>query len=179
MKNKKIILVFSFVVLIVTSGVSFAALGKEKSKFEYVTESFSKHSPAPGPNGEKVKYVEKFYKKNDQLLTASKMKKVEELSGYLDEEKLAKKGGKYIRKEMMTYKEYINLGVDDSYMHDVDPDRLVWVISTKFNKTHYVDGNPVEKANVTSLFDAETGEFLSVTVTSDAPNAFSEFKKGE
>ncbi|GIO31682.1 hypothetical protein J2TS6_28230 [Paenibacillus albilobatus] len=105
------------------------------------------------------------------------VKKVESIDGYVSDADLSKKGGKYIVKELMTYKDYFDKYEDGGYNHTIDPNRMVWVLISKFDKTHYVDGSPVEKAIVTSLYDGETGEMPEMGVTSEEPNGMAQFLK--
>jgi hypothetical protein len=126
-----------------------------------ITGTPSSFSTPVNMTGTQVDYV----KNNDK--DKSKFKKLQEISGYVSDKALAQKGGNYTRKQLMTYKEFLDLGIDDSIRHDTDPERMVWVITSKFSGTHDVDGKKVYKGEVTSIVDAETGDFLGFIATSE------------
>ena len=128
------------------------------------------------PEGGKLKLAEIHYKANKSKDEKS-FKKVTDLSGYISDDVISTKGGKYTLKKLMTYKEYCDLGIDSAIYPDIDAERMVWVLSSKFDKTQYIEGAPIEKATVTTLYDAETGEQLCITINSDAPNGLVEFNK--
>jgi hypothetical protein len=105
------------------------------------------------------------YPKNN---TNAGFKKPEQLSGYISEEELAQKGGTYIRKEIMTYKQYVNLGLENGVRHDIDPERMVWVFTSRFNGQHEVNEQLIDGGSVTASYDAESGDFLSVGVDANS-----------
>ncbi|QGQ98058.1 hypothetical protein EHS13_25785 [Paenibacillus psychroresistens] len=100
-----------------------------------------------------------YYEKNNDK-DKSKFMKLQEITGYVSDKALAKKGGRNTRKQLMTYKEYIDLGIDNSVRHDTDLERMIWVLTSKFSGTHEVDGKKLYKGEVTSIIDAESGDFL-------------------
>jgi hypothetical protein len=171
---KKGLLVVLLLVLI-SSVIAITASAKGPGKFDTFTSAFKNHDLAPDPDGKQVKVTDKRSKDNRDK--APNLKKAENLDGYVSDEDLSKVGGKYAVKKMMTYREYFDQYGDGGYNHTIDPNRMVWVLVSKFDKTHYVDGSPVEKAIVTSLYDAETGELLEMGVTSEDPNGMVEFFK--
>jgi hypothetical protein len=95
-------------------------------------------------------------------------KKPEQLSGYVSEEELAKKGGTYLRKEIMTYRQYVNLGLENGVRHDIDPERMVWVFTSLFSGQHEVNEQLIDGGSVTASYDAESGDFLSVGVDANS-----------
>jgi hypothetical protein len=130
-----------------------------------ITGTPSSISTPVSTTGTQVDYV----KNNDK--DKSKFKKLQETSGYVSDKALAKNGGHYTREQLMTYKEYLDLGIDNSIRHDTDPERMVWVITSKFSGFHDVDGKKVYKGEVTSIIDAETGDFLGFIATSEDQNS--------
>lgn len=112
-----------------------------------------------------IKYTDIDYEKNDfkdkKLL---KIQKVEDINGYVSDADLSKDGGKYIRKSLMTYQEYIDLGISKGIRHDISPDRLVWVLMCKYDKSKNFDGRVIEKPIITTVYDAETGASLQLSV---------------
>jgi hypothetical protein len=94
--------------------------------------------------------------------TNAVFKKPEQLSGYVPDKDLAKNGGKYVRKSLMTYKQYVNLGLENGVRHDIDPERMIWVFTSRFSGKHEFGEATVDNGEVTSAYDAETGDMLSV-----------------
>jgi hypothetical protein len=106
-----------------------------------------------------------FYLKNSKDAV---YKKPEQLSGYVSEEELAKKGGTYLRKEIMIYKQYVNLGLENGVRHDIDPERMVWVFTSRFSGQHEVNEQLIEGGSVNASYDAESGDFLYVGVDANS-----------
>jgi hypothetical protein len=163
MMRRKIISLFLFGSLVLTNindshkKLEAAAVSYEPSAALY--DNFIKAQKAHlQTNGESAQ-DNYYYQKNS---SNAKYKKPEELSGYISENDLERKGGKYIRKVKMTYKEYINLGIEDGLRYDIDPERMVWVFTSRFSGQHEVGDRLIDKGEVTSVYDAETGDFLSV-----------------
>jgi hypothetical protein len=115
-------------------------------------------------NGESIEDHYSYLKNNKDAV----FKKPEQLSGYVSEEKLAKNGGKYVRKEIMTYRQYVNLGLENGVRHDIDPERMVWVFTSRFSGQHEVNEQLIEGGSVTASYDAESGDFLSVGVDANS-----------
>lgn len=110
------------------------------------------------------------YYKSNQLKDPSLFKKIETLPGYVSDTELNQEGGQYTKKELMTYREYVNVVNDGSIRHDIDPQRMVWVLISKFNTPREILGRTINKAVIASLYDAETGQLLSTSIHSEDPN---------
>lgn len=52
------------------------------------------------------------------------------------------------------------MGMDNSFRHDVYPNRLIWVLVSTFEKVHGSLGGKIEKGYSVALYDAETGDQL-------------------
>lgn len=173
---KKIIAIT--IAILVLLALACSSEGKEKSLYELrsqaIAKNASKHEQAP--NGKSKKYAEIKWKAN-HTINRNLLKRAEHLSGYVHEKALADKGARYTVKNVMTYKEYVDLGIDDTYRHDIDPNRLVWVFSSTFQKTHTINGVEIEKATVTTLYDAETGVPLTLHVSSQHPSGLKHLLK--
>ncbi|WP_159888008.1 hypothetical protein [Paenibacillus puerhi] len=180
MKRKNIIIgtaVLSLAILSVSFINNSPAFGNNPSKYDIISNDIKNHIPSSGPDGKEVKLKSIDHPGNKDKV--SMLKKEKDIEGFVPEVELTKKGGKYTKKSLMTYQEYIDSETLDGIRHDIHPERMVWVFTAKFDKTQYIEGKPVEKANITTLYDAETGEFLSITVTSDDPNGLKELTKRE
>ncbi|NCO65325.1 hypothetical protein [Candidatus Aquicultor secundus] len=171
-KKRAILAVASLLLLILTSQ-AYAHLG---SRYDSAKAVLEKVTPTKDPDNKEVKLVDVSYKANKDI-SNNKLKNVDKLPGYVSEADIAKKGGKYTLKSLMTYKEYFDMGIDPMLRHDIDPNRIVWVLISKFDKTHNVDGQPVEKATVTAAYDAETGAMISLVVTSSDPQGLKNLNK--
>lgn len=157
-------------VVVTTAFSNMNVFGSEISTYDKTNMMVNNHTPAANPDGSQVSKSPITYHANKDK--ATQMKAVEEIKGFATDAELAKKGGKYAKKQLMTYREYIDTEKPDAFRPDIDPDRMIWLINSKFTKTFEIEGNTVEKANVTTIYDAETGELLGLTVTSDDPNGF-------
>jgi hypothetical protein len=175
--NKKHILVVTFLVAAITSLASIGYANNSHTVYNTVksnqTDNQQKHINPDGSTAvqTQIKYPEN--KSND----LTKFKKETDINGYVSDEALAAKGAKYTRKQIMTYEAYVNLNIDGAVRYDIDPDRMVWVFTSKFDKTHYINDKPVEKAVITTVYDAESGEMLSINVNSDDPHGMDAFNK--
>lgn len=168
--KKRIILVTLILTSLIYASQSYAYLS---SRYDITSHSL-KGIFINNPDGTENRKAEIVYKANKCL---NKYKNFDEIPGYVSDIDLSSKGGTYIQKQLITYKEYFDLGIDDLFRNDIDPNRMVWVFRSKFNKTHYIEGNPIEKAIVTTVFDAETGDPISLVVTSDDPHGLDNVKK--
>jgi hypothetical protein len=113
-----------------------------------------------------------FYVANNQL-DSSRFLRVTELSGYVSPADLADIGGKYILQKLMTYKDCCDLGLTDGISYDVDPNRMVWVIQTYYDETDNMfnfEGSNIRNVTATSIWDAETGDAMSMMIQSDDPS---------
>ncbi|MCX7923979.1 MAG: hypothetical protein N3B21_18490 [Clostridia bacterium] len=167
MTKKGVIISISLVALL-----AFGATGYTKmlSKYDSIKSETQNKKESTDPDGKVLSYAEVKYKANKDK-PRSFFKKENEYSGSVSDEELAKEGGKYIKKELMTYRDYVDfIDPNGGIRHDIDPDRMVWVVIIKYDKTHYIDDVPVEKAITTALRDAETGELLSVHANSEDPH---------
>lgn len=172
--KKSIFIIIGLLLVIAFASISYAKT--EYKSYDDVKQSLKSVSKASDPDGKKVIYPEIVYQANKDKDPIN-FKKPEDIKGYVSDEDLAKKGGKYLLEKQMTYREYFNLGIGSSIRHDIDPDRMVLVFTSQFDKTHYIEGKPIEKAIVTTVYDAETGEPLSMTVKSEDPNGLDAIKK--
>jgi hypothetical protein len=170
-KLLSVILVIIFIFLL----FGIQVFAKNQSKLESIKESIFGHKSGKDPDGSEVTYTNVDYHSNLSINKAN-LKKAEDLDGYVSDKELSKKGGKYTRKELTTYQQYIESGDDKNIRHDIANDRLLWVFTSKFEKTQLFDGNPIKKASVTTVYDAETGNFLFVNVTSEDTKHKSELK---
>jgi len=110
-----------------------------------------------------------FYFANNQK-DSNQFLNITGLSGYVSPKELANQGGKYILQKLMTYKESCDLNYEDGISYDIDPDRVVWVIRTHFDQTNNLynfEGITIRDVTVSSIWDAETGDAISVTIQSD------------
>lgn len=162
MFNKKIIIILSIAMALVLSTSVFGSISKYRNDKSQIKAA----EVVKNPDGKEVKYSDIKYSAN----TEKKILPLDQIQGYISDEDLGKKGAKYSIKKVMTYEEAYNSGYEEAIRHDIDPNRLVWVLRSNFNKTHVINGSAVEKAIVTTIYDAETGEFLGISVKSDAPN---------
>lgn len=173
MKKRAVIISLLAIILVFAAGTQIYA---GVSKYQMVKDDLKTAKLNLNQDGSEGKKAPIYYKKNNDIDKA-KLKQPNEIKGFVPDATLAEKGGKYTLKKLMTYEEYYNLGIDDTIRHDIEPDRLVWVFTSRFNKTHYVNGYPVEKAVVTTLYDAETGDMLSFVATSEDPHGLDKVKK--
>jgi hypothetical protein len=78
---------------------------------------------------------------------------------------------------LLTYKQYMNLGLENGVRDDIDPERMIWVFTSRFSGNHEVyDGQLIDGGTVTATYDAESGDALSVGV--DASSGAKIFGKG-
>jgi len=117
-----------------------------------------------------------YYKANKDK-DPSTFVKLADIKGYKTDDVLAESGGKYTLEKMMTYKEYIDLCIDPGVSYDIDPDRMVWVITSEFSEPHNINGIMVQNAVVTTAWDAETGAAISLTVNTTDKNFSNEILK--
>ncbi|HEX9061234.1 MAG TPA: hypothetical protein VF941_13730, partial [Clostridia bacterium] len=97
-------------------------------------------------------------KKVDQLIS------VENIKGYVNDDKLRETGEEYKLKLLMTYEESYNKGYTSTISFDVDPGRMVWVTQLKHSKDLEIEpGKYMKKPLITNICDAETGEVLDFT----------------
>ncbi|MBL0388560.1 hypothetical protein JJB07_18305 [Tumebacillus sp. ITR2] len=166
-------LVLGALTLIVTAIVTAQGSAVPATKYDSILQSVGTSQKVDDPNGKPVHATEQQYKANNSKKT---LKKVEELPGYVDDQEIEGKSGKNLKKSLMTYKEYINLGIDPAFRHDIDADRMVWVLQTKFTKTTNINGVDIVNPLVTTVYDAETGDQIAMTVSTDAPNGLANVK---
>lgn len=125
---------------------------------------------------ENIVVCDVYYKANKEK-DPSLFAKLSDIEGEKTHDALAESGGKYTLEKMMTYEEYINLGIDDGVSYNIDPDRMVWVITSEFSEPHNINGMMVQNAVVTTVWDAESGDSISLIVHSDDKNFSNELSK--
>jgi hypothetical protein len=127
---------------------------------KYMQESLDDASKT---NSEPLAY---YYKANKEM-NISEFKTLDEIKGPRTDSEIAKDDGKYTLEKLMTYQEYVNMKISNGISCDIDPDRMVWVIISEFSGPHNVMGHIIQNAIITTVWDAETGDALSIHVHSD------------
>jgi hypothetical protein len=173
MKKRVVFMVGTLILLICFAITSYA---QPSSKYDQFKQSFDSTQITPGPNGESAKTVIAKYQGNKDK-DPKMFKKENDIKGYVSEDEITKKGGKYTIKEIMSYKDFYDLGIDEGFRHDIDPDRMLWVFAANFDIHQNIMGISVSNARVTSVYDAETGDLLMLNVKSDDPNWINHINK--
>ncbi|MDQ0874322.1 hypothetical protein QFZ77_002981 [Paenibacillus sp. V4I3] len=160
LKKKKMLIILSFCTTFLFLSIStqtktFANIGLyDKMNTAITGRGFSKD-----PDGKDISITSVNYKKTTEDV---KIKKENEIPGYVSDIELAEKGGMYTRKSLMTYHDFIDLGIADDLRHDIEPERMVWVFTSKFSNDHNLGEGVVPTREVTTVIDGETGDVLSV-----------------
>jgi hypothetical protein len=116
-----------------------------------------------------VNSLEYYYSAND-MADPKTFVSLDKIKGAVTDQAVTDAGGVYRLQKLMTYKEYIDLGIDDGVSWYIDAKRMVWVLTTEFNRTHNVDGILYDHCIVTTTWDAATGDPISMIVQSDDPD---------
>jgi hypothetical protein len=164
---------FLYTAIIVTFCIFSVSVNADNfSPYNKAKQDMSSFSQT-GPDNKKVTVSDVIYKANKNK-NQSAFKKVTDIDGYIPDTKLLESGGKYTLQKLMTYQEYFDLGIDDGFRNDIDPNRMVWVLTSKFTQPHNINGKMIQKAIVTTVYDAETGDPITLVVKSDDAHGLDE-----
>lgn len=153
--RKKFLISVGVSAVLVTGAVAYASN-------EGIVPSFKSYKEVKGStklDGESQKKFDEIRLKANKDKKKDEFKNVDDIQGVVPESKLKK--AHYKLKELMTYEEAYNQGYTDQLIYEIDPDRMVYVIQAKSEEDLEFDGRPIKKPEITTLYDAETGEKIS------------------
>lgn len=161
MKNRKILIIGMTLVATLVTGVVASASSDSVALVKDIIGGKSYKQAK-----EEIKVVNNETKKLDDIRleankhkNVSEFKQVEELPGFVPDEKL--KNAEYKLKTLMTYEDSYNQGYTDQIIYEIDPARMVYVIQVKSHEELDYDGKKIKNPLITSIHDAETGEKIS------------------
>ncbi len=94
-----------------------------------------------------------------------KTKSVEEMKGYIKDKDL-KDGAEYVKKELISYQDFINKYAEFDLDESISKDRMIWITQTHYKNGFQHKRGFVKNALLTKYYDAETGNFLGYSLTS-------------
>lgn len=154
----KLLLLCSSIVVIVLVGVSTTVMSQQQKRGLVYQEGDTPDKKPPELNPEFVFKANKGTPKSKLVDIGAKVLK--------DKDALAKEDAMIQKLEVTTHGEYsASIGVSASNNTQLSPERLIWVV-----QIHYPQGyehprvGVVENAQVTKIYDAETGEYLSQSI---------------
>lgn len=150
-----VVLVMACLVL----GISYAIAGGPGELFD----GFENGKPKVFKNAEVI------YKANKDKPT-DQFKKLEMIKGYVKEKDLPE-GAQRLKEELMTLGDFEAKKGNKSHLEYVDNDRMLWVVETKYPSYETKNGTLLN-VNVTSVWDAETGEIFGAEYEGKPGNDF-------
>ncbi|NLL05257.1 MAG: hypothetical protein GX270_05605 [Clostridiaceae bacterium] len=170
LKNKKKVILFLLAISSVLVLFSFGQtlFAKNKSKYQSAKENLQKTISETDNENERVelpKVSKKGNKESKNLKTFSQLYECEN-DNELDE-KFKKNNKKLLKKELLTYEEFIEeYDADAAVDFSTEPDRMIWV-SVIHNKGEvYTMRGSFNNVIVTTFYDAETGEDIGYKIES-------------
>lgn len=93
--------------------------------------------------------------------------KIYDINKKINKDALSKKNAKLEKVELMTFEEgYKTLGKEAKLNPQISPERLVWVVQIYHPQGFTTRAGLIKNARAVGIYDAETGEILSTSVTS-------------
>ncbi|MCX7745301.1 MAG: hypothetical protein N2645_00195 [Clostridia bacterium] len=169
MSTKKIIFTISLITIIICLSIGFISItkandnsSKQPARFDELSKKIEGFEKRAEQN--QVKNVEKVEIKYPGNIN-KKIKKLEEMEGYIKDEAL-ENGAKYIKKELLTYKEFINNYTEMDLDPSIEKDRYIYVTTCHYPAGYQHKRGFVENAISVQYYDAETGEFFGCSLKS-------------
>jgi hypothetical protein len=97
--------------------------------------------------------------------STDKLKPIEQMSGYIKDE-LLKDGITHIKKQLLTYEEFLEQYTEMNLNPAIDKDRMIWVTVTHYPNGYQHKRGFVKNAILTTYNDAETGELYGYSLKS-------------
>lgn len=93
--------------------------------------------------------------------------KLYDINKKINKEALRQKNAKLEKVELMTFEEgYKTLGKEAKLNPQISPERLVWVVQIHHPQGFTTRAGLIKNARAVGIYDAETGEILSTSVSS-------------
>jgi hypothetical protein len=93
--------------------------------------------------------------------------KIYDINKKINQEALRQKNAKLEKVELMTFEEsYQRLGKEAKLNPQISPERLVWVVHIHHPQGFTTRAGIIKNALAVGIYDAETGEILSTSITS-------------
>jgi hypothetical protein len=170
MKKKQLLLGFGITVMLITGAIAYAS--SQDGTVVSSPKSFNQlNEQRPQVDGvAEKKYADVRLKANKEKALSS-FKKVESIHGVYTDADAKKKQAHYKLKQLMTYQEAFDKGYTTQFIYEIAGDRMVYVVVAQSEKDLDFDGHLIKTPQITTLYDAETGERISYEWKSADPTS--------